>query len=58
MKAIMVGAKCMWRILLRESSGKWESSDYRGPYKPAERFDLYSKYSGKHGRVLARAGGI
>lgn len=54
----MAGAKCMWGILLRESSEKWESSDYRGPYKPAERFDLYSKYSGKHGRVLARAGGI
>ena len=34
MKAIVVGAKCMWRILLRESSGKWESSDCRGPYKP------------------------
>ena len=54
----VAGAKCMWGILLRESSENWESSDYRGPYKPAERFDLYSKYSGKHGRVLARAGGI
>lgn len=54
----MAGAKCMWRILLRESSEKWESSDYRGLYKSAERFDLYSKYSGKHGRGLARAGGI